>query len=78
MWKKKELSQACLFRKFHVTLSELLKSHFSERKFCSEKKENKRQLESLYKQEDPLEKKMATHSNILAWEIPWTGVPGGP
>ena len=23
-------------------------------------------------QEDPLEKKMATHSNIFAWEIPWT------
>ena len=22
--------------------------------------------------EDPLEKKMATHSRILAWEIPWT------
>ena len=22
--------------------------------------------------EDPLEKKMATHSNILAWRIPWT------
>ena len=22
--------------------------------------------------EDPLEKEMATHSNILAWEIPWT------
>ena len=22
--------------------------------------------------EDPLEKGMATHSNILAWEIPWT------
>ena len=21
---------------------------------------------------DPLEKKMATHSSILAWEIPWT------
>ena len=21
--------------------------------------------------EDPLEKEMATHSNILAWEIPW-------
>ena len=20
---------------------------------------------------------MATHSSILAWEIPWTGVPGG-
>ena len=23
-------------------------------------------------QEDPLEKGMATHSNILAWRIPWT------
>ena len=23
-------------------------------------------------QEDPQEKEMATHSNILAWEIPWT------
>ena len=22
--------------------------------------------------EDPLEKKMATHSSTLAWEIPWT------
>ena len=23
-------------------------------------------------QEDPLENRMATHSNILAWRIPWT------
>ena len=22
--------------------------------------------------DDPLEKEMATHSSILAWEIPWT------
>ena len=28
-------------------------------------------------QEDPLEEKMATHSSILAWEIPWTEEPGG-
>ena len=28
-------------------------------------------------QEDPLEDEMATHSNILAWEIPWTEEPGG-
>ena len=28
-------------------------------------------------QEDPLEEEMATHSNILAWEIPWTEEPGG-
>ena len=28
-------------------------------------------------QEDPLGKGMATHINILAWEIPWTEEPGG-
>ena len=28
--------------------------------------------------EDPLEEGMATHSGILAWEIPWTEKPGGP
>ena len=27
--------------------------------------------------EDPLEEKMATHSSILTWEIPWTEEPGG-
>ena len=27
--------------------------------------------------EDPLEKEMAIHSNILAWRIPWTEEPGG-
>ena len=27
--------------------------------------------------EDPLEKEMATHSSIFAWEIPWTEEPGG-
>ena len=26
--------------------------------------------------ENPLEKEMATHSSILAWEIPWTEEPG--
>ena len=26
--------------------------------------------------EDPLEEGMATHSSILAWEIPWTEDPG--
>ena len=28
-------------------------------------------------QEDPLEKEMATHFSILAWEIPCTEAPGG-
>ena len=27
--------------------------------------------------EDPLEKGVATHSSILAWEIPWTEEPSG-
>ena len=27
--------------------------------------------------EDFLEKEMATHTSILAWEIPWTEEPGG-
>ena len=27
--------------------------------------------------EDPLEEEMATHSSILAWEIPWTEEPEG-
>ena len=27
--------------------------------------------------EDPLEEEMATHSSILAWEIPWTEEPDG-
>ena len=28
-------------------------------------------------QEDPLENEVATHSSILAWEIPWTEESGG-
>ena len=28
-------------------------------------------------QENPLEKEMAAHSSILAWEIPWTEEPDG-
>ena len=34
------------------------------------------QFQSL-SQEDTLEKEMATHSSISAWESPWTGQPGG-
>ena len=36
-----------------------------------------RQSQSLG-QEDPLEKEMATYSNVLAWEIPCTEVSGRP
>ena len=34
------------------------------------------QIQSLG-QEDSLEKEVATHSSILAWEIPWTEESGG-
>ena len=36
----------------------------------------KTQVPSL-RQGDPLDKRMATLSSILAWEIPWTEEPGG-
>ena len=35
----------------------------------------KKQVGSLGR-EDSLEEEMATHSSILAWEIPWTEEPG--
>ena len=34
-------------------------------------------VDSIPGQEDPLEKEMATHSSVLAWEIPRTEEPGG-
>ena len=35
-----------------------------------------RDMGSILEWEDPLQKRMATHSSILAWEIPWTEEPG--
>ena len=37
---------------------------------------NSRNMGSVPGKEDPLEKEMATHSSILAWDIPWTEEPG--
>jgi len=37
---------------------------------------NARESDSNLCQEDPLEKEMATHSSILAWNILWTEEPG--
>ena len=34
------------------------------------------ELQSLGR-EDPLEKVLAIHARIIAWEIPWTVEPGG-
>ena len=35
------------------------------------------QVGSLGQEDPPLKKEMATHSGILAWEIPWTEEPDG-
>ena len=36
-----------------------------------------RDMASISGWEDPLEEESATHSSVLAWEIPWTEKPGG-
>ena len=36
-----------------------------------------RKIKGFPHHEEPLEKEMATHSSILAWETPWTEEPGG-
>ena len=36
-----------------------------------------RDLGSIPRLEDPLEKETATHSSFLVWKIPWTEKPGG-
>ena len=38
---------------------------------------NARDVGSVPGSEDLLEENMATHSSVLAWEIPWTEDPGG-
>ena len=56
------------------------RNHYCElsAKMSELKQEGRRgNLGSIPGQEDPLEKEMATHSRILAWEIPWTEEPGG-
>ena len=42
-----------------------------------ESAQNAGDLGSIPGWEDPLEKEMATHSSILAWEISWTKEPRG-
>ena len=40
---------------------------------CKESARNSGDRVQFLGQEDPLEKEMATHSNIVAWRISWTG-----
>ena len=64
-------------------MSQDSKSQFTEEKiWASDGKESVRNDSSnrgqFLDQEDPLEKEMATHTNTLAWIIPWTEELGGP
>ena len=43
---------------------------------CLPMQETQENVGSVPGGEDPLEEKMATHSSILAWRIPWTEEPG--
>ena len=38
---------------------------------------NLHEMQETWVLEDPLEKGMAPHSNIIAWSVPWTDGPGG-
>ena len=46
------------------------------KEFACQCRRRKKRVQSLGG-EDPLKKEMATHSSIIAWEIPWTGESGG-
>ena len=64
-------------------LGQGIKSHMLQLKtWCSQKKKkNPPAMQETWvlslDWEDPLEKGMAAHSSILAWQIPWTEEPGG-
>ena len=44
---------------------------------CQCRRHRRPWFNSIPGQKDPLEKEMATHFSILAWEIPWSEEPGG-
>ena len=66
-------SHVLLQQSFHSVLSELGLPNGSAVKNSPAMQEM--WVQSLW--EGPLEKEMATHSSILAWEIPWTEESGG-
>ena len=54
----------------------LVAQWFKKKSACQCRRHKETRVQSMG-QEDPLEEDMATHSRILAWEIPWTEEPGG-
>ena len=70
-WSESEVTQLCL------TLCDLIKGGFPGGSLVKNPPANAGDTVWSLCWEDPLEKKMATHSGTLAWEIPWTEEPGG-
>ena len=75
-----EESSLCLYPRCNQSLNAFL----NQRLLCSLVVQMVKNLPAIQKAwvqsldgEDSLEKEMATHSSILAWEIPWTEEPGG-
>ena len=67
----------CFFWSSPGGTSDKKKQKKKQTKTCLQTQEtSEMQVQSLG-QEDPLEEEMATHSNILAWRMPWTEEPGG-
>ena len=66
------ISQDSLFRVFFVSMWVFLVAQMVKNLPAMQET----QVQSLGR-EDPLEKRMATHFNILAWKISWTEEPGG-
>ena len=69
-WSESEVTQLCL------TLCDLIKGGFPGGSLVKNPPANAGDTVWSLCWEDPLEKKMATHSGTLAWEILWTEGPG--
>ena len=76
MWQLyKQTKDFLLFRSKEICPGSQNYRGFSSGSAVKNQTAKKTQVQSLGR-EDALEKEMATHSSILAWEIPWTEEPG--
>ena len=74
LWEKKKKKQ--LFQYFRDSKAQISFSGGSVVKNLPANAGDTRDIVLIPGQEDPLEKEMATHCNILAWKISWTEEPG--
>ena len=69
-------SSSILYTYTHTLTNTLLHCQLSGKESAFNEETQKTQIRFL-SHEDPLEKEVATHSSVLAWQIPWTEEPGG-